>query len=35
MITANVDPVDMANKLAEFVIQYDLDGVDVDYEVRH
>lgn len=23
----------MANKIADYVIQYDLDGVDVDYEV--
>lgn len=28
-----VDPVAFANTLADFVIQYGLDGIDIDYEV--
>lgn len=30
--TDGVDPIATANKMAEFVIQYGLDGIDVDYE---
>lgn len=30
----NADPVDTARKLAAFVKEYGLAGVDVDYEVR-
>jgi chitinase len=30
--TSGADPVDTANKVVSFVKQYDLDGVDVDYE---
>ena len=30
--TAKVDPVDCAKKLASFVINNQLDGVDVDWE---
>lgn len=31
---AGVDPVAVADKISQFVLDYDLDGVDVDYEVR-
>jgi hypothetical protein len=31
---AGVDPTGVANKLADFVIQYNLDGIDIDFEVR-
>jgi chitinase len=27
------DPTTVANNLAAFVLEYDLDGVDIDYEV--
>lgn len=32
--TDGYDPVDLANRLSAFVKDYDLDGVDIDYEVR-
>ena len=28
----NKDPIDQANKLANFVLAYNLDGCDIDYE---
>lgn len=31
----NQDPVDVAAKLARFVLDYDLDGCDIDYEDNH
>lgn len=31
--TNGADPIATANTMAEFVIQYGLDGIDVDYEV--
>ncbi|KAG2136048.1 glycoside hydrolase family 18 protein [Suillus clintonianus] len=30
--TEGCDPTTIANKLADYVLEYDLDGVDVDYE---
>ncbi|KAJ7504342.1 glycoside hydrolase family 18 protein [Mycena galericulata] len=30
--TSNINPVTMATTIANFVVEYDLDGVDVDYE---
>ena len=33
--SSGFDPVDTANTMAAWVKQYDLDGVDVDYEVRY
>lgn len=30
--TSGLDPVQAANTMAAFVIQYGLDGIDVDYE---
>ena len=30
--TAGLDPVQTANKLADFVLNNNLDGVDIDYE---
>lgn len=30
--TAGVDPVDCANKLGNFVLENNLDGVDIDWE---
>lgn len=32
--TAGTDPIAAANTMAAWVLQYDLDGIDVDYEVR-
>jgi GH18 family chitinase len=32
--TDGVDPTEFANEVASWVRKYDLDGVDVDYEVR-
>jgi GH18 family chitinase len=32
--TSGADPVATANTMAAFVKQYQLDGIDVDYEVR-
>lgn len=32
--TAGADPTSTANTMAAWVKQYDLDGLDVDYEVR-
>ena len=31
----NADPIATANTMAAWVKQYDLDGVDVDYEARY
>lgn len=31
--TNGADPISTANTMAEFVVQYGLDGIDVDYEV--
>jgi hypothetical protein len=31
--SAGYDPTTVANNLAAFVLKYDLDGVDIDYEV--
>lgn len=31
--SSGYNPVTVANDLAAWVIQYDLDGVDIDYEV--
>jgi len=31
--TIGANPVDTANEFADWVIEYDLDGMDVDYEV--
>lgn len=31
--TSGYDPTTVANELAAFVLEYDLDGVDIDYEV--
>ena len=31
--TSGADPVTTANTMAAWVIEYDLDGIDVDYEV--
>jgi len=31
--TSGVDPVATADKFAAFVKQYNLDGIDIDYEV--
>jgi chitinase len=31
--TQGYEPVALANKLSKFVKDYDLDGVDIDYEV--
>jgi hypothetical protein len=31
--TDGYDPVTVANNLAAFVLEYNLDGVDIDYEV--
>jgi len=31
--TGGYDPTTVANNLAAFVLEYDLDGVDIDYEV--
>ena len=31
--TSGADPTDTANTIANFVKQYSLDGVDIDYEV--
>ena len=33
--TTNADPIATANTMAAWVIQYDLDGIDVDYEVNY
>ena len=32
--SSGADPVSTANNIAAWVKEYDLDGVDVDYEVR-
>lgn len=32
--SSGADPVGTANTMAAWVKQYDLDGIDVDYEVR-
>ena len=32
--STGADPIATANTMAAWVIQYGLDGVDVDYEVR-
>jgi hypothetical protein len=32
--SSGADPVGTANTMAAFVTQFDLDGIDVDYEVR-
>jgi chitinase len=31
--TSGYDPTTVANDLAAYVLEYDLDGVDIDYEV--
>ena len=31
--TSGADPTDTANTMAAWVIEYGLDGIDVDYEV--
>lgn len=31
--SSGYDPTTVANNLAAFVLKYDLDGVDIDYEV--
>lgn len=31
--TSGADPIGTANTMAAFVKQFDLDGIDVDYEV--
>ena len=33
--TSGTDPIATANTMADWVIQYGLDGIDVDYEVRY
>jgi GH18 family chitinase len=32
-LAAGRDPVALANTIADFVIKYNLDGIDIDYEV--
>lgn len=32
--TNGADPVKTANEMADWVKEFDLDGIDVDYEVR-
>jgi hypothetical protein len=34
-IPTSADPVSTANTIAAFVKQFDLDGIDVDYEVLY
>lgn len=33
--TSGADPIQTANSMAAFVKQFELDGIDVDYEVSH
>lgn len=33
--SSGADPVQLANTMAQWVIEFGVDGVDVDYEVRN